>query len=89
MHATQKEEVFDFDLPKKSLFKLSELEAIGVMSVHKAKLMIYDGHMKATKNGRNWLVPRSEVIRILNNGWTGDKDNFEDLDELSELDTQG
>jgi len=61
------ETVQDFGLPKDKLFyKLSEIKAIGLMSVERAKQLLYNGELTGVKNGVMWLVPRDELIRYLN-----------------------
>jgi len=57
----------DFGLPEDKLFyKLSELKKIGLMSVERAKKLLYSGELKGIKNGVKWLIPRVELIRYLN-----------------------
>jgi len=65
----------DFGLPTDKLFyKLSEIKAIGLMSTERAKQLLYKGEMKGVKNGVMWLVPRAELLRIINANFTGNKE---------------
>ncbi len=60
------EQTTDFGLPKEKLFyKLSEIKDIGLMSVERAKQLLYSGELQGIKNGRNWRVPRAELLRII------------------------
>lgn len=59
----------EYGLPKQKLFfKLSEISEMGFMSVVKAKKMLYDGEMCGVKNGRNWRIPRDELLRVIRAG---------------------
>ena len=64
----------DFGLPTDKLFyKLSEIRNIGLMSTERAKQLLYKGEMQGVKNGAMWLVPRAELLRIINENFTGNK----------------
>ena len=57
----------DFDLPRQQLFfKLSEIKAMGLMSIEQAKLLLYKGDLQGKKNGKMWLIPRAELLRYIN-----------------------
>jgi DNA-directed RNA polymerase specialized sigma subunit len=57
----------EFGLPENKLFyTLSEIKNIGLMSVEKAKQLIYSKKLQGIKNGRNWRISRIELIRYLN-----------------------
>lgn len=62
----------DFGLPKKQLFfKLSEIKEMGLMSPQRAKQLLYKGDLKGVKNGQTWTIPRAELLRIINDNFTG------------------
>lgn len=68
------EESQDFGLPTDKLFyKLSEIKSMGLMSVERAKQLLYTGAMQGVKNGKMWVIPRSELLRIINENFTGNR----------------
>jgi len=38
---------------------------MGLMSIERAKKLLYSGEMHGIKNGNRWLVPKAELLRIL------------------------
>ena len=57
----------DFELPKgKLFFKLSEIKETGLMSIERAKQLLYKGELQGVKNGKMWIIPRAELLRIIN-----------------------
>lgn len=64
----------DFGLPRKQLFfKLSEIKEIGLMSIERAKQLLYKGELEGVKNGKMWVIPRAELLRIINENYTGNQ----------------
>lgn len=62
----------DFDLPRQQLFfKLSEIKEMGLMSVERAKQLLYKGELQGVKNGKHWAIPRAELLKLLNDNYTG------------------
>lgn len=60
-------ETTDFGLPRQQLFfKLSEIKEMGLMSIERAKQLLYKGELQGVKNGKMWLIPRAELLRYLN-----------------------
>lgn len=56
----------DFGLPANKLFfKLSDIKEMGLMSIERAKLLLYRGEMQGRKNGKMWLIPRAELLRYI------------------------
>lgn len=57
----------EYGLPQDKLFfKLSEIKSIGLMSTERAKKELYRGKLHGIKNGRDWLIPREELVRYMN-----------------------
>jgi hypothetical protein len=62
----------DFGLPNNKLFfKLSEIKEMGLMSIERAKKLLYNGELQGVKNGKMWLVPRAELLRVITDNLTG------------------
>ena len=66
------ETLHDFGLPQQKLFfSLSEIKDMGFMSVEQSKQMLYKGTMNGVKNGTKWVIPKAELLRILNENFSG------------------
>ena len=57
----------EFGLPTgKLFFKLSDVKEVGLMSIERAKQLLYKGELQGVKNGKMWLIPRAELLRYIN-----------------------
>ncbi len=57
----------EFGLPTSKLFfKLSDIKEIGLMSIERAKQLLYKEELHGVKNGTMWLIPRAELLRYIN-----------------------
>ena len=49
----------------KLFFSLTEIAKTGLMSREQAKIKVSRGEITGVKNGKKWVVPRSELIRFI------------------------
>lgn len=60
------EKINDYGLPEEKLFfTLADIARIGLMSYERLKVLIKGGRIKALKNGKNYRIQRSELIRYI------------------------
>jgi len=64
----------NFGLPQHKLFfTLTEIKEMGFLSVERAKKLLYSGDLHGVKNGVKWIIPKEELLRILNANFSGNR----------------